>query len=175
MCRIAGIINAAYPINNLKSLVQSMCTALQHGGPDDEGMYTDTENNVCFGHRRLSIIDISAAGHQPMLYQQNRYIITYNGELYNYLLLKADLKAMGFQFNTQSDTEVLLAAYTAWGTAAFEKLEGMFAFAIYDRQLGTVVMVRDAAGIKPLYYAITKEGLAFASEVKALQLLPYLQ
>ena len=175
MCRIAGIINAAYPINNLKSLVQSMCTTLQHGGPDDEGMFTDTENNLCFGHRRLSIIDISAAGHQPMLYQQNRYVITYNGELYNYLLLKADLKAMGFQFNTQSDTEVLLAAYTAWGTAAFEKLEGMFAFAIYDRQLSTVVMVRDAAGIKPLYYAITKEGLAFASEVRALQLLPYLQ
>ena len=175
MCRIAGITNAAYPINNLKCLVQSMCTTLQHGGPDDEGMFTDTENNLCFGHRRLSIIDISAAGHQPMLYQQNRYVITYNGELYNYLLLKADLKAMGFQFNTQSDTEVLLAAYTAWGTAAFEKLEGMFAFAIYDRQLGTVVLVRDAAGIKPLYYAITKEGLAFASEVRALQLLPYLQ
>jgi asparagine synthase (glutamine-hydrolysing) len=175
MCRIAGILSTAYPIDEVKYMVQSMCTTLQHGGPDDEGIYTDIDNHLCFGHRRLSIIDTTSAGHQPMLYQQNRYAITYNGELYNYLLLKADLKAIGFQFKTNSDTEVLLAAYAAWGTKAFDRLEGMFAFAIYDKQYGTVVLVRDVAGIKPLYYAVTKEGLAFASEVRALRLIPHLQ
>lgn len=175
MCRIAGILSTAYPIDEVKYMVQSMCTTLQHGGPDDEGIYTDIDNHLCFGHRRLSIIDTTSAGHQPMLYQQNRYAITYNGELYNYLLLKADLKAIGFQFKTNSDTEVLLAAYAAWGTKAFDRLEGMFAFAIYDKQNSNVVLVRDVAGIKPLYYAVTKEGLAFASEVRALRLIPHLQ
>ena len=110
-----------------------------------------------------------------MSYANDRYIISYNGELYNYAEIKKQLIKAGFHFNTQSDTEVVLAAYTAWGTAAFEKFNGMFALAILDKETSTVILARDPSGIKPLYYAITNRGLAFASEVRAFKKIPYLQ
>lgn len=175
MCRIAGIINPSLPITETEALVKEMCRILQHGGPDDEGFYSCAEQCLVLGNRRLSLIDLSSAGHQPMSYAHERYWISYNGELYNYPELKTELIAAGFHFNTASDTEVILAAFAAWGINAFKRFNGMFAFALWDNKECTIYLVRDASGIKPLYYAITKEGLAFASELRAFHPLPYLQ
>src|SRR5665647_1019412 len=152
-----------------------MCRKQEHGGPDDEGMYTSAGNHLVLGHRRLSLIDLSPAGHQPMAYDNGRYLISYNGELYNYIELKEALKKIGCLFTTASDTEVILAAFATWGVDAFIKFNGMFAFALWDTITGHVYLVRDAAGIKPLYFAHTAEGLAFASEVRAFKHIPYLQ
>jgi asparagine synthase (glutamine-hydrolysing) len=149
-----------------------MCDQQKHGGPDDEGLFTDPQFPVVFGHRRLSLIDLSPGGHQPMTYADEELIISYNGELYNYLALKENLKAAGFAFKSSSDTEVILAAYAAWGVDAFKRFAGMFAFALLDRVKQEVYLVRDQTGIKPLYYSYTKGKLCFASEVKAFQTLP---
>ncbi|CAN5335054.1 asparagine synthase (glutamine-hydrolyzing) [soil metagenome] len=175
MCRIAGLINPSMPVAAIEAVVKEMCTVQKHGGPDDEGMFTDVDNHLVLGHRRLSLIDLSAAGHQPMRYSGGRYTISYNGELYNYLELKAKLQKAGATFTTHSDTEVILAAFAYWGVAAFQQFNGMFAFAIWDIEKGVLYLVRDPAGIKPLYFAHTKEGLAFASEVRAFKGLGYLQ
>jgi asparagine synthase (glutamine-hydrolysing) len=174
MCRISGIINPSIPAASLKAMVKEMCTILKHGGPDDEGIFENEENHLVLGHRRLSLIDLSGCGHQPMSFS-GRFVITFNGEIYNYKELKEELKKAGVQFRTESDTEVILAAFASWGTASFEKLNGMFAFALWDKQDNKLYLVRDASGIKPLYFAITKEGLAFASEIRGFKPIPYLQ
>src|ERR1700749_1300761 len=132
MCRIAGVINQSIALSSVEVMVKEMCQLLQHGGPDGEGIYSNAENNLVLGHRRLSLIDLSAKGHQPMPYANNRYYISYNGELYNYLELKEELKKAGCCFRSQSDTEVILAAFATWGTKAFERFNGMFAFALLD-------------------------------------------
>ncbi|RZK52140.1 MAG: asparagine synthetase B, partial [Pedobacter sp.] len=116
------------------------------------------------------MIDLSATGHQPMLYN-DEYVITFNGEIYNYLILKKELQDLGFHFNTQSDTEVILIGFACWGTAVFEKLSGMFAFALYDKKASLTYLVRDQSGIKPLYYSAINQRLIFASEVKAFKTL----
>ena len=152
-----------------------MCGLQKHGGPDDEGIYTEDDCHLVLGHRRLSLIDLSDAGHQPMSYNDGRYWLSYNGELYNYLEIKKELQQAGLYFTTQSDTEVILAAFSKWGAGAFSRFNGMFAFALWDRDLSDLWLVRDGAGIKPLYYACTKEGLAFASEVRAFAPIDYLQ
>lgn len=152
-----------------------MCNSLKHGGPDDEGFYTDGENKLVFGHRRLALIDLSPGGHQPMSYADGRYWICYNGELYNYLEIKAELVTAGYHFKSASDTEVILAAFTAWGTNAFRRFNGMFAFALWDSVTATQYLVRDVNGIKPLYYGLTEQGLCFASEVRAFSAVPWLQ
>jgi asparagine synthase (glutamine-hydrolysing) len=175
MCRIAGIVNPSIPGEQLLLLVKGMCKTLAHGGPDDEGIYENHDCSLVIGHRRLSIIDISNGGHQPMAYAHNRYVISYNGELYNYKELKKELAELGACFSTQSDTEVILAAYAHWGTSAFEKFSGMFAFAIWDNEIKELMLVRDFAGIKPLYYAFTQNGFAFASEIRALRSIPWLK
>lgn len=175
MCRIAGIFNKSLPVNELQQLVKEMCNLLKQGGPDDEGIYINDTQQLAIGHRRLSIIDVSNGGHQPMQYAAGRYVISYNGELYNYRELKKELQDAGVNFTTASDTEVVLAAYAAWGTAALERFNGMFAFAIYDTVANSILIARDPSGIKPLYYAVTKEGFAFASEVRAFKPIPYLQ
>lgn len=146
-----------------------MCNALQHGGPDDEGIFLNKEKNVVFGHRRLSIIDLSSNGHQPMADMQQKAWITFNGEIYNYQELKKDLLALGAKFYSKTDTEVIIQAYLNWGTAAFAKLRGMFAFALYDIDKALTYLVRDSTGVKPLYYHIQNWQLSFASEVKAIQ------
>jgi asparagine synthase (glutamine-hydrolysing) len=156
-------------------MVKEMCRILKDGGPDDEGIYTDEAHQLVLGHRRLSIIDLSPSGHQPMAYANQRYWITYNGELYNYPELKASLLEAGCSFTSTSDTEVILAAFATWGTAAFKRFNGMYAFALWDSVSANLYLVRDPSGIKPLYYAITKEGMAFASEVKAFAPIPWLQ
>ncbi|HEX3861630.1 MAG TPA: asparagine synthase (glutamine-hydrolyzing) [Stellaceae bacterium] len=145
-----------------------------HRGPDGRGwqVFDSHAGPVALGHRRLSIIDLSDAGAQPMSYADGRYWIVYNGEIYNYLELRAELAAAGHFFTTQSDTEVLLAAYAQWGEAAFDRLVGMFSFVLWDRQAQTAVAVRDRFGIKPLYVAATAQGVAFASEIKQLLALP---
>ena len=175
MCRIAGIINPSLPSAELEKLVVKMCALLAHGGPDDEGIYTCAANHLVLGHRRLALIDLSCAGHQPMSYAEGRYQLSYNGELYNYLELKRELVTAGMNFTTNSDTEVILAAFAYWGTSAFSRFNGMFAFALWDEANGEMYLVRDSSGIKPLYYAITKQGLAFASEVRGFDPLAYLQ
>lgn len=175
MCRIAGIINPLFSTETLAVKVKEMCRLLKHGGPDDEGFYTSSEHHLALGHRRLALIDLSPGGHQPMAYAEGRHWITYNGELYNYIELKKILEKAGFVFKSASDTEVILAAFAAWGTNAFQRFNGMFAFALWDQLTATVYLVRDASGIKPLYYAVTKEGLAFASEIRGFAPLEYLQ
>ena len=163
------------PVAAIELAVKDMCNILQHGGPDDEGIYSCADHHLVLGHRRLSIIDLSPTGHQPMVYDNGRYVISYNGELYNYIELKEDLKKSGCCFATSSDTEVILAAFATWGVRAFERFNGMFALALWDNVEGNIYLARDASGIKPLYFAHTAQGLAFASEVRAFKNIPYLQ
>lgn len=172
MCRIAGIASLHLPIKNLQQTVAAMCHALRHGGPDDEGLYTDATHRLVLGHRRLSLLDLSLAGHQPMQYADGRYTISYNGEIYNFAELRLELKSLGCRFLSTSDTEVILAAFATWGTAAFARFNGMFAFALLDERKGELYLVRDLLGIKPLYYLHQNETLVFASEVRAFHQLP---
>lgn len=166
MCRIAGIISQKLNDNEINAAIQRMCNAMHKGGPDGEGYLLLPNFNLAFGHRRLSLIDLSENGKQPMPYQ-NQLWITFNGEIYNYPELKADLITKGFSFNNATDTEVILAGYQAYGTNFFKSLKGMFAFALLDQNKQKTFLVRDGLGIKPLYYAINDKQLYFASEVKA--------
>ena len=169
MCRIAGIVNPQTSFETAIKQVKKMCQLQKHGGPDDEGVYSSKENNVVLGHRRLSLLDLSSAGHQPMHFLE-RYTITYNGELYNYKTIKEELISCGYQFKTNTDTEVILAAFAKWNTNAFVKFNGMFAFALLDKQENKIYLVRDAAGIKPMYYSTVGDSLIFASEVRSFSM-----
>lgn len=142
---------------------------MQHGGPDDAGYYLDEQYPLAFGHRRLSIIDLSPAGHQPMADAVNGLEIIFNGEIYNYKELRRELIEAGHQFRSHSDTEVLLKAYAQWGAGSFERLNGMFAFVLLDQRKHELLLVRDHAGIKPLYYSHQGRDLLFASEVRAFR------
>jgi asparagine synthase (glutamine-hydrolysing) len=170
MCRIAGIIDNQNNSEQFVIQIKAMCAIMAHGGPDDEGSLI-IDNSVAFGHRRLSILDLSSAGHQPMIYED--LTITYNGEIYNYQSLKNELKILGFSFKTETDTEVILVGFKVWGTALFNKLEGMFAFALYQQTEKTTYLVRDQMGIKPLYYSTKGNCLIFSSEVKAFEQSAY--
>lgn len=168
MCGIAGLIHQN-PENHIEAILKS----IEHRGYDNEGVFiSQTFGNeqlkTCLGHRRLSIIDTSSAGHQPFFSANKRFVFTYNGELYNYLDIKKELEAKGYQFRTDSDTEVLINAFQEWGTDCLAKLNGMFAFAVWDEQEKTLTLVRDRAGIKPLYYAKVDDKFVFASEIKAI-------
>jgi asparagine synthase (glutamine-hydrolysing) len=170
MCGIAGII-CVRP----EAHIEAMLKSIEHRGRDDEGVWTSRwmdggGRQACLGHRRLSIIDTSEAGHQPMLYADGRFALTFNGEIYNYRELRRELKALGHVFGTDTDTEVLLAAFAEWGAECLPRLNGMFAFAIWDERERTLTLARDRLGIKPLYYAQTEAGDAFlfASEAKAI-------
>jgi len=174
MCRIAGMIHKGFQVNVVEGIVQQMCDLQKHGGPDDGGLYTAASDNLVLGNRRLALLDLSMAGHQPMQYQ-NRFHITYNGELYNFLSLKEELKALGHHFITHTDTEVILAAFSQWNTQSFARFNGMFAFALWDDQQKELFLVRDGAGMKPLYYSTVSDGLVFASEIRAFKPVPYLQ
>lgn len=169
MCRIAGIISNERPLAVPVQQVELMCDVMKHGGPDDSGIFTDEACGVVLGHRRLSIIDLSSAGHQPMADCNKRAWITFNGEIYNYPELKAELIKAGARFHSGSDTEVIINVYLFWGVAGFRRLRGMFAFALYDAQQSRTYLVRDATGIKPLYYHIAGKSLSFASEVRAFR------
>ncbi len=169
MCRIAGMISNKLSTQEMGAKVGLMCKALKHGGPDDEGIFTDEKAGLAFGHRRLSIIDLSNNGHQPMADVQQKAWITFNGEIYNYPELKRQLLALGAKFHSNTDTEVILQAYLHWGTGAFSKFRGMFAFALFDSQKALTYLVRGTGGIKPLYYYAQDGVLSFASETKAFR------
>ena len=165
MCGITGIFNLnGEPVSPV--VLRKMTDAIAHRGPDGEGFYTDSF--IGLGHRRLAIIDLSPAGHQPMMTPNGQYIITYNGEIYNFQELRVELTAKGYPFRSRTDTEVLLYAYVEWGEAALERLNGMFAFAIWDRKRQELFLARDRYGIKPLYYIWQGHVFLFGSEVKAL-------
>lgn len=142
---------------------------MKHGGPDDSGLYAADEVNLVFGHRRLSIIDLTTNGRQPMADAGQKAWITFNGEIYNYPELKKELVKLGAVFHSDTDTEVIIQAYLYWGIEAFGKLRGMFAFALFDSSKALTYLVRDSAGIKPLYYHIANGQLTFASEVRAMR------
>ena len=171
MCGIAGLID-----RNTEARIVAMLQAIEHRGRDDEGVWTsqpinDEAQRVCFGHRRLSIIDTSSAGHQPMLSHDGRFVVILNGEIYNYRELRTELSGKGHQFRTHTDTEVLLTAWAEWGEESLDRLNGMFAFALWDNQERALYLVRDRVGIKPLYYACGQDAyapLAFASEIKSI-------
>ncbi|MEO7214145.1 asparagine synthase (glutamine-hydrolyzing) [Mucilaginibacter sp.] len=169
MCRIAGVVSDKLAAAEVRKLVATMCNVMQHGGPDDAGVYQQAGETLTLGHRRLSIIDLSKKGHQPMADVAQKSWITFNGEIYNYRELKQQLQQLGAKFASETDTEVILQAYLHWGTASFDKLRGMFAFALYDTIKGEIFLVRDSNGIKPLYYAIENAQLAFASEIRAFK------
>jgi asparagine synthase (glutamine-hydrolysing) len=169
MCGIAGIVARERRID-LEALIRKMTWLVRHRGPDDEGCCV--RGRVALGHRRLSIIDLSAKGHQPMEFADGRYVITFGGEIYNYLELREELKGLGFGFRSDTDTEVILAAYAAWGTGCLSRFNGMWAFAIHDRDEDVVFAARDRFGVKPFYYVLTDKYFAFGSEIR--QLLPLL-
>lgn len=164
MCGICGIIHFDNtPVS--VGAVQQMMQRLKHRGPDDEGYYLN--QNVGLGHVRLSIIDLSSAGHQPMFSPDKRFCLVFNGEIYNYLELKQTLKEY-YPFSTRTDSEVVLAAYLRWGWNCLEKFNGMFAFAIYDSLKKVLFIARDRFGIKPFYYYQDERSFIFASELQAL-------
>lgn len=166
MCRIAAIVSEN--THTLLNRIEVMTKSMAHGGPDDKGHYVNETLGYALGHRRLSIIDTSSAGHQPMVSADKRYWISFNGEIYNYLALKNELVLKGYVFNTATDTEVLLHGYDAWGTMLLSKLKGMFAFVLVDNIAKKLFAVRDHMGIKPLYIAKRAGDIYFTSEVKAL-------
>ncbi|HEY8376369.1 MAG TPA: hypothetical protein VIK91_07770, partial [Nannocystis sp.] len=145
-----------------------MSAVLAHRGPDDHGLYTDPAAGIGLAHRRLAILDLSPAAHQPMWDLAGRAVITYNGEIYNFRELRAELLADGFALQSQSDTEVLLNLYLRDGEAMLARLSGIFAFAIWHPERRTLLVARDGLGVKPLYYHASAQGFLFASELKAL-------
>ena len=165
MCGIVGTLNLdGRPA--AASIIKKMTDAIAHRGPDGEGCFVDGAFGV--GHRRLAIIDLSPAGHQPMLSRDRRYVLSYNGEIYNFQELRAELEAMGYQFHSRTDSEVVLNAYAAWGEKALDRLNGMFAFAVWDTEQRELFLARDRYGIKPLYYCLENRSLVFASEIKGI-------
>lgn len=165
MCGIAGFINRRKEPASAP-LLRRMTDSIAHRGPDGEGAFV--EEHVALGHRRLAIIDLSPMGHQPMMTADGRFVISYNGELYNFKELRVELEALGYRFQSRTDTEVILYAYAAWGEKSLLRFNGMFAFAIWDRRHRELFLARDRYGIKPLYIA-SKEGVvAFGSEIKAI-------
>lgn len=168
MCGVAGLIHlTGEPVSPV--ILKRMTDAIAHRGPDGEGQWI--EGNVGIGHRRLAIIDLSPAGHQPMITGDHRYVLSYNGEIYNYQKIRTELEALGYWFRSQTDSEVVLNALAHWGTDALLKFNGMFGLALWDRKEQTLLLARDRYGIKPLYYARQGQLFAFGSEQKAITVL----
>ncbi|MEA3019585.1 MAG: hypothetical protein QOI47_1109, partial [Actinomycetota bacterium] len=175
MCGIAGFVDTRHELSaaDLSEIVARMSGTIRHRGPDDEGTWVDPECGVALGHRRLSIVDLSAAGHQPMASADGRFVLTYNGEMYDHPRVRALLSAEGAQFRGHSDTEVLVEAMARWGVRrALEECNGMFALAVWDRRERTLVLARDRMGEKPLFYGWAGDSLLFGSELKALRAHP---
>ncbi len=175
MCGIAGMVDwqAATPADTLRSIGEAMIETVRHRGPDAGDVWVEPEGGVALGQRRLAIIDLSPGGAQPMHSADRRYVITFNGEIYNYRDIRRELRAAGRSMRSDSDTEVLLEACALWGVeAAIERTIGMFAFALWDRKTRSLVLARDRLGIKPLYYATSPARVLFASQLKAFRASP---
>lgn len=175
MCGIAGILDRRQRLTEsaLAAAVNAMTGAIAHRGPDGDGVWTDAEAGIGLGQRRLAIIDLSAAGAQPMASACGRYVAVYNGEIYNYAELRADLEKAGVAFRGHSDTEVVLEGFVRWGVeATIARCIGMFAWALWDRKTRVFRLIRDRLGVKPLYYAFDGTRLLFGSELKALRAAP---
>lgn len=166
MCGINGILHLQPQKKVDERNLIKMRDSLEHRGPDDKGLFI--ENNIGLGHRRLSILDVSLAGHQPFFSEDGRYVMVYNGEIYNYKEFYPELKSSGFDIKTTSDTEVLMKLFQLHGLKMLNRLNGMFAFAIWDKLEKKLTLVRDRMGVKPLYYSFYNETFYFASEQKAL-------
>ncbi|MDJ0676690.1 MAG: asparagine synthase (glutamine-hydrolyzing) [Calothrix sp. MO_167.B42] len=178
MCGITGFWNHLRQISadELEEIVQKMSNTLWHRGPDAGGIWVNSEAGIALGHRRLAILDLSPEGHQPMVSANHRYVIVFNGEIYNYLELQRQLKTLGHCFRGHSDTEVMLAAFCQWGVEqAVKQFNGMFAFALWDRQERVLHLGRDRLGEKPLYYGWVGQTFLFSSELKALKAHPQFQ
>src|SRR5262245_4349534 len=165
MCGVAGVLHLdgspASPVS-----LRRMTDAVAHRGPDGEGHYAD--GPVGLGHRRLAIIDLSPGGRQPMATEDGRFVLTYNGEVYNFRELRIELEALGHRFRPRSDSQAVLRALVEWGRAALRRFNGMFAFALWDRREQTLLLARDRFGIKPLYWARRGSTILFGSEIKAI-------
>ena len=175
MCGITGFWNTSIEVSadKLQAIAQQMSDTILHRGPDSGGIWVDESVGVALGHRRLAIVDLSPFGHQPMLSADGRYAIAFNGEIYNFLELREELTKHGHTFRGHSDTEIMLAGFSEWGVKpAIERFNGMFAFALWDRQKRLLHLGRDRLGEKPLYYGWIGQTLLFASELKALKAYP---
>lgn len=175
MCGIAGFVNhkQRFGPDELGVIASRMAHRLRHRGPDDQGVWVDAASGVALGHTRLAIIDLSPAGAQPMVSACGRFVLSYNGEIYNAPELRAELEQAGHTFRGHSDTEVMVEGFAAWGVrATVERAAGMFAFAAWDRSTRTLTLARDRLGIKPLYWGRLADALVFASELKALSAFP---
>lgn len=168
MCGIAGILKYGNNLT-LQAEAQAATKSMRHRGPDDEGLYCD--NDIMMAHTRLSIIDVTAGGHQPMRDEDD--VVVFNGEIYNYIELRNELKDRGHLFKTNSDTEVILKAYREWGMECWPKLNGIFAIALWNIKLRRLALVRDRLGVKPLYMIFGKDSVMFASEIKILIAMGY--
>ena len=174
MCGIAGWIDKNQYLSDQQTALDAMSRTLERRGPDDHGQYT--EPNVCLLHRRLAVVD-PQNGHQPMVTHTARetYALVYNGELYNTDELRSELETLGCHFSTHSDTEVLLQAYVAWGADCVQRLNGIFAFAVWEKNSRRLFAARDRMGVKPFYYYPYPGGLVFGSEIKALLANPMVE
>ncbi len=169
MCGICGILNYGNTVDTIdESLLGKMSDRIAHRGPDDSGTFVSPDRKAGFGFRRLSIVDLSAAGHQPMCSPDNSVALMMNGEIYNHLVLRKDLEAKGYRYRSRSDTETVLYAYQEYGVQFVDKLLGMFAIAIWDQKAKRLVLARDRIGIKPLYYTFSNGNFIFGSEIKAI-------
>src|SRR5262245_29365635 len=157
-----------------QAALDRMMASMVHRGPDDAGKFLDAAAGLAVGHNRLSIIDLTSGGHQPMVNASNGDVLTFNGEIYNFRVLRRELEAKGYRFRSQSDTEILLHAFEAWGIECVRHIRGMFAFAIWRRAERALFLFRDPMGIKPLYYWTPPGGgIVFASELKAMLTFPW--
>lgn len=169
MCGICGVLQTkGEPVSPI--VLKRMTDSIAHRGPDGEGSFID--GSLGLGHRRLAIIDLSPAGHQPMATEDNRFVISYNGEVYNFAELRVELEALGHRFHSRTDSEVVLKSFAQWGRDSFEKFNGMFSFAVWDRVAKKLTLARDRYGIKPLYYWRGPRALVFGSEIKAIMAYP---
>src|SRR3984893_9789352 len=172
MCGIGGffVVRTAAPRNELEARLWGMIATLRHRGPDDEGVWTDGRAGLA--HARLSVIDLSPAGHQPMASADETAWITYNGEIYNFAEIRQELEAAGYGFRSRSDTEVIVNGWQAWGPRIITRLHRLFALAVWERRSHRLILARDLIGKKPLYYAQSAVGFLFGSEIKALLTWP---
>jgi asparagine synthase (glutamine-hydrolysing) len=168
MCGIAGLYNFGAGARDERDAVTAMRDAMSHRGPDDAGLWASPDNRVVLGHRRLSIVDLSAAGHQPMSNEDGSVWITFNGEIYNHADLRPGLEGKGHKFRSRTDTEAIVHQYEETGADCLSSLDGMFALGIWDAARDRLVLARDRLGKKPLYYTVVGGRLLFASEIKGL-------